>query len=37
MTNDDAIRIALKNELISDIEAYKTLPKYKLSNKFEKK
>lgn len=37
MTNDDAIKIALKNELISDIEAYQTLPKYKISLKFDKK
>ena len=37
MTNDDAIKIALKNELISDIVAYQTLPKYKISLKFDKK
>lgn len=37
MTNDDAIKIALKNELISDIEVYQTLPKYKISLKFDKK
>lgn len=37
MTNDEVICLALKNELLSDLESYDLLPDYRISHKFDRK